>query len=148
MRKITTAALALAVVGVLAGPPPVRAQPGGAGRNYDPRTVETVEGIVAKVDHVAHGGRSSGVHLTLDTAKGKVAVHLGPAWYVEAQPVRVRDGDRVRVEGSRVEVDGAPALIARELTKDGQSLTLRDASGVPAWAGRGRRGGAGGAPAQ
>lgn len=142
MRHIATTTSALALLAMLAAPTALLAQPpgGGQARNYDPRTVEIVEGTVRKLDHVAHGGRSSGVHLVLETAKGPLAVHLGPSWYLDEQKVHVDVGDRVRIQGSRVEVDGAPALIAREVTKDGTSLVLRDPAGRPAWAGRGRGG--------
>ncbi|OQY65602.1 MAG: hypothetical protein B6D46_12940 [Polyangiaceae bacterium UTPRO1] len=75
--------------------------------------------------------------MTIETGKEKVAVHLGPAWYVDAHPPRLQSGDEVEVEGSRVSIDGQRALVAREVRKDGQVLTLRNAAGVPAWAGYG-----------
>ena len=43
--------------------------------------------------------------------------------------------DRVEVKGSRITFQGKPAIIAAEITKDGQTLTLRDASGMPVWRG-------------
>jgi hypothetical protein len=112
-------------------------------RNYDPSTVETVNGLVVRVDGVpSPSGKGSGVHLTLKTDTETIAVHLGPAWYVDEQKVRVKAGDHIEVEGSRVAFDAKPAIIARQLKKDGQLLTLRNAAGIPAWAahggGRGR----------
>jgi hypothetical protein len=38
-----------------------------------------------------------------------------------------------------VKIEGADALIAREVKKGGKTLTLRDAQGVPAWSGGRRR---------
>jgi hypothetical protein len=77
------------------------------------------------------------VHLTLKTDKETIGVHLGPASYVDKQKVHVARGDKIEVEGSRVTYEGKPAIVARQIKKGEETLTLRDASGVPAWAGRG-----------
>lgn len=81
--------------------------------------------------------------MTVKTDKEKVTVHLGPAWYVDAHPPRLESGDEMEVEGSRVSIDGKPALVAREVRKGGEVLALRNDAGIPAWAGYGggRRGG-------
>jgi hypothetical protein len=115
----------------------VGAQPGA--RAYDPKTVETLNGEVERVEHVAspraaHGG----VHFVLRTATGTVQVHLGPARYVDAQPLKLAPGDAVVVTGSRVTVDGAPAIVAAKVQKGERVLILRDAAGIPKWRGAGR----------
>ena len=111
--------------------------PGGAyGRMYDPKTVDTVTGEVVKVDRITPmRGMSGGVHLVLKTDKGDVSVHLGPQWYLENQDVKIEPKDTVEVTGSRVTVQGQPALIAAEVKKGDQVLKLRDAAGTPVWAG-------------
>jgi len=109
-------------------------------RMYNPTTVETLSGEVVKVDKFIPGKRMSyGVHFTLKTEKETVPVHLGPSWYMEKQAVTVAAGDKVEVTGSRITYQGQPAIIAAEVKKGGQVLKLRNAAGVPAWAGRGRR---------
>jgi hypothetical protein len=109
---------------------------GGYQRMYDPATVETVSGTVASIDKVTPmKGMSPGVHLTLETEKGPVSVHLGPEWYVERLDTKLAEGDSVEVKGSRVTYDGKPAIIAAEVKKGDDVLTLRDDSGIPAWAG-------------
>ncbi|HXJ80798.1 MAG TPA: DNA-binding protein [Candidatus Methylomirabilis sp.] len=116
--------------------------PGGSyGRMYDPKTVETVSGEVVKVDRITPmRGMSGGVHLVVKTAKGDVSVHLGPQWYIENRDVKIEPKDTVKVTGSQVTFQGKPALIASEVKKGDETLTLRDATGVPTWAGwrRGR----------
>lgn len=116
--------------------------PGGAyGRMYDPKTVDTVTGEVVKVDRITPmRGMSGGVHLVLKTDKGDVSVHLGPQWYLENQDVKIEPKDTVEVTGSRVTVQGQPALIAAEVKKGDQVLRLRDAAGIPVWAGWRKRG--------
>ena len=61
--------------------------------------------------------------------------NLGPSWFLENQDVVLKVGDRVRVRGSRVKWGGKPAVIAMTVTKGEMTLQLRDAAGVPYWAG-------------
>lgn len=114
---------------------------GGAyNRMYDPKTVETVSGEVVSVNRTPFGRRGAvGVHLTLKTDKETIPVHLGPARYVDQQGITLAAKDKITVTGSRITFQGQPAIIAREVKKGGQVLTLRDAAGVPAWAGQRRQ---------
>ena len=106
------------------------------GRMYDPKTVETVTGDVVKVDRITPmPGMSSGVHLVVKTDKGDVSVHLGPQWYLENQDVKIEPKNKVVIKGSRVMLQGQPALIAAEVRKGDGILKLRDDAGVPMWAG-------------
>jgi hypothetical protein len=113
-----------------------------AQRNYDPKTVETIEGKVLSIEKTtATQKRGYGVHLTLQTDKETIAVHLGPAWYIEKQTPKIEANDTITVTGSRVTIDGKPAIIATQVKKGNEILKLRDENGVPAWrpAGRGNR---------
>ena len=111
--------------------------PGTAyGRIYDPKTVETVAGEVLKIERFTPmRGMSSGVHLVLKTGTGEVSVHLGPQWYLENQDVKIEPKDKLEIKGSRVTMDGKPALIAAEIKEGDGVLRLRDEAGVPMWAG-------------
>jgi hypothetical protein len=109
---------------------------------YDLKTVETIKGEVDKVDYVTPlKGMGRGVHLLLKTEQGMMNVHLGPAWYVENQDVKIAPKDRLEVKGSRVTIDGTPVVIAAEVRKGAEVLALRDDSGIPRWAGWRRGGG-------
>jgi hypothetical protein len=111
------------------------------GRMYDPKTVETVAGELASVDKITPSrGMSRGVHVTLKTDKGELLpVHLGPEWYIDKQAIALKQGDKVQVRGSRITFQDKPAIIAAEVSKGSETLHLRDANGIPAWAGwRGR----------
>lgn len=119
-----------------------RGMRGGMGYNrmYDPKTVETVSGEVVSVDRTPYGRRGAvGIHLTLKTDKETIQVHLGPAWYFDKQGITLAPKDKIEVTGSRITFRGQPAIIAREVKKGGQVLTLRDASGIPVWAGQRRQ---------
>jgi hypothetical protein len=95
--------------------------------------VQTVQGEVVEVMRIPHGGRYEGVHLKLSTAQETVDVHLGPEWYVDRELPKLAKGDRVEVKGSRVTLDGKPALIAQEIRRGDARAVLRNDSGVPAW---------------
>lgn len=115
--------------------------PGGQyGRRYDPATVESLTGTVTGVERMQPGkAMGPGVHLQLKTDHETVSVHLGPAWYVEHQEMRLAANDRIEVKGSRITFEGKPAIIAAEVHKGDQTMMLRDANGFPLWAGTRRR---------
>jgi hypothetical protein len=108
-------------------------------RNYNPATEVTVQGTVEEVTQVTRGRGWGGTHLTLKTAGGTLDVHLGPSRFLQANKFEVSKGDHIKVLGSKVQYQGHDALIAREVTKGDQKLTLRDAQGIPKWSGRGQR---------
>ena len=110
------------------------------GRMYDPKTIETISGEVERVDMITPmKGMSGGVHLVVKTDKEPVSVHLGPAWYIENQDVKIQPKDKVEITGSRITFDGKPAIIAREVKKSDEVLILRDDNGYPVWSGWRRR---------
>lgn len=111
-----------------------------AQRNYNPKTVETVQGKVLSVEKTSPPAqRGHGVHLMLQTDKETIEVHLGPAGYLEKQALQIAANDTITVTGSRVMMDGKPAIIAGQIKKGDEVLKLRDENGVPAWS-AGRRG--------
>ncbi len=103
-------------------------------RIYDPKAVETISGEVTKLDRITPAqGMSGGIHMTVKTDKETISVHLGPSWYIENQDVKIEPKDKVEVKGSRITFGGKPAIIATEVRKGNEVLTLRDESGFPAW---------------
>jgi hypothetical protein len=147
MKKFILLTLALAVSGFLAYGDTLAQQRGmkwrGSGgwgpgtpysKMYDTKTVETITGEVEKVDVITPGkGMSYGVHMIVKTDKETVPVHLGPGWYIENQDVKIAPKDKVEVKGSRITFAGKPAIIAAEVKKGDEVLTLRDNNGLPAW---------------
>jgi hypothetical protein len=77
----------------------------------------------------------NGVHLMLEADKETISVHLGPVWYIERQDTAIAIGDKIEVKGSRINYEGKAAIIAAEIHKGDEVLMLRDASGIPMWAG-------------
>ena len=139
MKKTILLALSLALptLALAQGGPPPGMGP-GAHRMFDPATVVTVSGTVVAENRVDRGMGHAGVHLVVKTAEGEIPVHLGPDFWVDEQKVKLAKGDAVTVKGSRITFEGKPAIIAMTVTRGADTLTLRDASGRPAWAGSGR----------
>lgn len=105
-------------------------------RLYNQATVETVAGTVESVDKVTPmKGMNYGIHLMIKADNETIAIHLGPGWYIERLDTKIEKGDKIEVKGSRVTIDGKPAVIAAEVKKGDNILVLRDSSGIPAWAG-------------
>ena len=103
---------------------------------YDLKTVETIQGIVVAAPlPAAKGGMPERAQLTLKTEKEKLIVYLGPGWFVEKQGMKIADLDQIQVTGSRIMIQGKPALLAAEVRKGDQVLKLRNEQGQPLWRG-------------
>ena len=109
-----------------------------ADHRYDVETVETVKGTVEDVAYVAPTrglGPGPGVHFTLKRGSEMLDVMLGPVTYLNEQAEPFEKGDAVTVVGSRITLDGKPALIAKTLTFGDKTIALRDDAGFPKWRG-------------
>ena len=148
VEKILVLALSLVLAASLAFAQPMRGGmkgwkgSGGWGmgtqyqRMYNPKTVETITGTVESVDKITPmKGMNYGVHITVKTDKEAISVHLGPGWYIERLDTNIEKGDKVEVKGSRVTFAGKLAIIAAEVKKGDNVLTLRDSTGIPVWSG-------------
>lgn len=114
---------------------------GNYGKLYDVKTVETFQGVIAKIEKIAC--RRAGMYsmsLLVQQGKESIPVYIGPAWYVEKQNVKLTEGDKVQVVGSKVTIKKGPIILAKEIKKGEQVLRLRDDKGFPLWAGAMRRG--------
>jgi hypothetical protein len=112
------------------------AQGGCSDRMYDPAKVETVKGqVISQESITCPSGNCQGIGVTLKTGATNIVVHLGPQWYLDKQSVKLAAGDTVVVKGSRMSLQGEDVFVAAEVAKGSEILKLRDASGVPVWAG-------------
>jgi hypothetical protein len=115
---------------------------GGKGKPglYDLKTLETVQGIVVAAPRpTPKGGIPERAQLTLKTPQETLAVYLGPGWFMDKQLMKIGDLDQIQVTGSKIMVQGKPALLAGEIRKGNQVLKLRDEQGQPLWRGPQKR---------
>lgn len=135
MRTLKLLSWSIVVVGLAAA---AHAQGMRGGGNYNPATEATLTGTVDEVKTMPSPGKGGGgVHFRLNTGTGAMTVHVGPASFVSSKNVTFAKGDTLTVVGSKVTMDGQEVVIAREIKKGGQVLTLRDTKGFPLWSGRG-----------
>jgi len=123
---------------------PVTARGGGYGQGNSgaatlPRNANTaVEHAVTEMETIQGVVISSDSEILVRTAQGEeVLVGLGQAWYREQAGFTVAVGDQVSVVGFYEEGEFKAATIENMTT--GESITLRDATGRPAWSGQGNR---------
>jgi hypothetical protein len=83
------------------------------------------------------GAGGGGFHLKLTAPSGPIEVHVGPSSFVASKNVTFTKGDTLKVLGSKVAMAGQEVVIAREITKGDQVLTLRVTArrGCPTWSG-------------
>jgi hypothetical protein len=73
------------------------------------------------------------MYFTLWTSKGMVAVEIGPEQFVKRSGFRLGPGELVTVVGMPVILSGREMVLAREVTKTGSILVVRDRKGRPVW---------------
>jgi hypothetical protein len=106
----------------------------GAPRQYDPSAEQTYQGVVDGVIATRSTDGTVGVHLDVQTTGNTIVrVHLGPAIFIGMNDESFFAGDAVVVTGAFVSHDGETALWARQVTKNGRTLTLRGPDGTPRW---------------
>jgi hypothetical protein len=129
--KICAVLLLSAVVASAQGPKGHRST-----RMYDPATETTFKATVEAVKQPTRG-QMMGTHLTVKAGEENRDVMLGPATFLTEKGFTFAKGDSIEVTGSQVTMGRTAHVIAREVVKDGKTLTLRDKSGTPQWAGGG-----------
>lgn len=86
------------------------------------------------------GGATRGTHLLLATEDGRVLnIHLGPSAFVGFAVDQLNTGKSIVASVFRTEKLPAENFVAKSLTVEGRTITLRDDTLRPVWAG-GRRG--------
>lgn len=127
--------LSLLIVVVLMGLLGAAASQTAGARNYDPNSEMRVKGIIQEVQQTMRSKCRSGTHLIVKVDADTVDIHVGPSSYIEKEQFSFAKGDEIEVLGSAVTIAGEKTLIAREITRDGKTLILRNAQGIPQWSG-------------
>ena len=129
IRTLAVSTFVIGACAALAAQAPVTAP-----RAYDASREVTVGGVVTSVVPTTGADGVDGVHLAVENARGTIVrVHLGPALFIGMNDGSFSADDQVLVTGAFVTHDGDMALWARQITKDGRTLTLRSADGTPRW---------------
>jgi len=102
---------------------------------YDTSQVENVTGRVEQVFRVQYPDHDTYVIALIGTRanKGKIAVNLGPVWFMEENGLAINEDDSIQLTGAKMRTNGRYVLIASEVNNDGKSLHLRDKDGSALW---------------
>jgi DNA/RNA endonuclease YhcR with UshA esterase domain len=102
---------------------------------YDKSTEVKVSGVVTDVkDYDCPISGTLGAHVSIQPEQGPaIEVHVAATKYVKNYEMVFAKGDKVEVLGSKVQFNGADAIIAREITRGQDTFTFRDGNGKPLW---------------
>ena len=123
-------ALAVALI-VLTGTMYAAAQASPA-LKYTKSSEVKIKGAITEVKTAADGA----VHLTVKSDKGEIDVFVAPAKFLTEMEITFAKDDVLEILGAQVTAaDGSPVLLARELTRSGDTMVMRDDAGKPVWVG-------------
>jgi hypothetical protein len=126
--------LQLAAVGVLTS-----AAFSQAPIKYDRTTETTLKVTVAEFKLVPPSGGKPVAYLLTKTGSDKdkdkdaVQIFLCPKSFLDELGIAFKADESIQITGSKVKQDGADLILAREVVKSGETLTLRFQDGKPAW---------------
>ena len=72
-------------------------------------------------------------YLVMKSGPDSVQVFLCPKKFLDDMGIVFKADDEIEVTGSKVKQDGADLMLAREVIKSGDTVTLRFKDGKPAW---------------
>ena len=121
-------ALNFTAVVVLATPAFAQAVP-----KYDAATETILKVAVQELKFVPPAGAKPVAYLVTRSGQDSVHIFLCPKSFLDAIGAEFKAGDEIQVTGSKVKQDGADLILAREVVKAGDTLTLRFKDGKPAW---------------
>ena len=73
------------------------------------------------------------ISVTVKTATERLEVRLGPKPYLEEHDFYLSRGDLIEITGIRFRDAGKVVVLANQVRKGGEALTLRGKFGRPAW---------------
>jgi hypothetical protein len=100
---------------------------------YDPATEAKLKGTVEELRLDPPTGGKPVAYLVVKNGEDKTQVFLCPKSFLDEMGGKFAMGDSVEVTGSKIKQNGADLILAREVTKSGDTLTLRFSDGKPAW---------------
>jgi len=98
---------------------------------YNVATETTVRGVVRAIEDFTCpvSEAEMGRHLVLQTASGRLQIHLAPARVMRSQKFSFSPDDQIEVVGSKLSVQGQESIIARDITRGNESFFIRDRAG-------------------
>lgn len=105
--------------------------PPPAAPKYDVQTEVKIKGTVLEIK--APEKEKDALHLVIKNGEETLDVELCPKSYLEEMGTTLTKGDAIGLTGSKVKVNEATLILAREVNKGDEMLVLRDGKGAPVW---------------
>jgi hypothetical protein len=119
-------------------------------RQFDPRQIQSFSGTITRVQRRAQvsglSGEEQPVAVELRLQRGQlrgeptspqgqtITAYLAPQQYINEKGMQLHENQQIQLRGSQGTINGETAIIAANVSKNGQSVRLRDEqSGRPLW---------------
>ena len=100
---------------------------------YDPSTEAKLKGTVEELKLPPKGSEKEVAHLMIKNGADTFDIYLCPKSFMDDMGVTFVKGDEIAFTGSKVKEGEAEMILAREVIKGTDTLTLRDDKGNPVW---------------
>lgn len=100
---------------------------------FNPQNIQTLSGEVVDTIRVQYPDLDCYLIALVRSNNEQMAVNLGPVWFIDENNMTVDEGDDIQITGSRIRNNGRYVFIVSELTKNGDTLKIRDQSGTSLW---------------
>ena len=100
---------------------------------YDSTTEAKFKVTVEDLRLPAKGREKEAAHLLVKNGEETLDIYLCPKSFLDDMGANYAKGDEVTVTGSKIKLDGADLVLAREVSKGADTLLLRDDKGKPVW---------------
>jgi hypothetical protein len=106
---------------------------GQAPPKYDPATETKLKGVVEELKFLPPTGGKPAAYLIVKSGEDTIQVFLCPKSFLDQMGAAFKPADAVEITGSKVKQDSTDLILAREVVKGDDILTLRFKDGKPAW---------------
>jgi hypothetical protein len=98
---------------------------------YDLQTEVKLKGTVQEIKPAEN--EKDSIHLVLKSTDETIDISLCPKSFLDDMGTSFAKGDEISLTGSKVKLETASLVLAREVVKGNDKLLLRDEKGSPVW---------------
>jgi hypothetical protein len=111
-----------------------KAKPGDSNLpKYDLQTEMKTKGVVDEINLLPVGTRKDFTELIIKNGEDKIHIYVCPKPFEEEMGISYSKGDQIAVTGSKVKLEEAEIILARQVVKGADTLMFRDDKGNPVW---------------
>jgi hypothetical protein len=100
---------------------------------YDNQTETKTKGVIEEIKTFTLGKRADYTELILKSGDDKLEIYLSPKPYQDEMGMAFAKGDEIGITGSKIKLEDANVILAREVVRGTDTLMFRDGKGKPIW---------------